>query len=145
MEDVLPFEILPAGAEFQNVDLGDARRNARALSLAESLASAPSKSLPERSGDPAALEAAYRFFSNPNFESEELSLPHIANSWSRAGAAADPWLLSLEDTTEMRFGGNAEREGLGELMNGGQGFYFHTSLLAVMLDPKQAHLKLVGY
>jgi len=47
-------------------------------------------------------------------------------------------VLALQDTTEMRFGGTMEREGLGELMNDGNGFYAHTGLLACLGKPDDA-------
>ena len=43
-------------------------------------------------------------------------------------------MLSIEDTTEMRFGGNGERVGLGDLLNEGQGFYLHLSLVVALED-----------
>jgi hypothetical protein len=87
--------------------------------------------------DSAALEGAYRFFNNPRVDSDAVVAPHVGCSWQRACKAANAglWVLAIQDTTEMRFGGTMERDGLGELMNDGNGFYAHTGLLACLGKP----------
>ena len=48
----------------KGTDLGDQRRTARLIDVATALAEAPTASLPEALGSPAAQTAAYRFFDN---------------------------------------------------------------------------------
>ncbi len=49
--------------ELAGVDLGDPRREARALAIADRLVSPPESTLPEAMGDRAMLEALYRHLS----------------------------------------------------------------------------------
>lgn len=114
--------------EFAGVDLGDRRRDVRLGRLVERIAEDPSKSFPEGLVTVGELEAGYRFFGNEHVAPDAILAPHRERTWGRAKEAR--WVLSLEDTTEMRFGGVVEREDLGPLLNGGHGFYLHTSLLA---------------
>lgn len=134
----LPFEICPQETEFGDLDLGDKRREDRARVIFDAWSAAPESSLPRAMKDTARLEGAYRFFNNPRVDSDALAAPHVLCSWQRAisASAAGLWVLAIQDTTEMRFGGTAEREGLGELMNEGQGFYAHTALLACLAKPE---------
>jgi hypothetical protein len=114
--------------EFRGVELGDRRLDARLGHLVGRLMDDPSKSFPEALVTVKELEAGYRFFGNDDVDAAAILAPHRARTWGRAKHAK--WVLSLEDTTEMRFGGSVEREELGPLLNGGHGFYLHTALLA---------------
>jgi hypothetical protein len=133
----VPFELSPREVEFDNVDLGDKRREDRARLIFDAWSAAPESSLPRAMKHSAGLEGAYRFFNNPRVDSDALIAPHVRCSWQRAinAARAGLWVLAIQDTTEMRFGGIKEREGLGELMNEGDGFYAHTGLLACLAEP----------
>ena len=53
-----------ASTEFETIDLGDARRNKRAIRLVEHLSAQPAASVPQACGDWADTMAAYRFFGN---------------------------------------------------------------------------------
>ena len=53
-----------ASTEFETIDLGDARRNKRAIRLVERLSAQPMASVPQACGDWADTMAAYRFFYN---------------------------------------------------------------------------------
>lgn len=130
----LPFDIRPRAAELAEVDLGHEGRNKRARTMFEALGSAPESSIPQAMKRSADLEGAYRFFNNPKVDSDAVVAPHINSSWDRAVAVSNAglWVLAIEDTTEMRFGGNKQRHGLGALMNKGDGFYAHTGLLACL-------------
>ena len=126
----LPFPLESLELEFRDADLGDARRTKRLVHLAGQLADEPGRSFPKALVSTGDLEAGYRFFGNEHVSPESILAPHRERSWARA--ATSKWLLSLEDTTEMRFGGAGPRVGLGSLMNTGQGFYFHGALLAAL-------------
>ena len=54
-----------AASELQYADLGDTRRNKRLVRLVEDLAAQPNTSVPQASGDLAATQAAYDFWSSP--------------------------------------------------------------------------------
>lgn len=133
----IPFELSPQDVEFGDVDLGDKRLEDRARLIFGAWSATPESSLPRAMKDSAGLEGAYRFFNNPRVDSDAVVAPHVRCTWQRAinASSAGFWVLAIQDTTEMRFGGTKEREGLGELMNDGNGFYAHTGLLACLGKP----------
>ncbi len=131
----------PVTDEFAGANLGDSRRTRRLRQMVERLSQEPSQSFPKALVTVGELEAGYRFFGNSAVEPDAILQPHRQRTWSRAGAASG-WLLALEDTSEMRYAGTAERVGLGPLMNGGHGFYFHAGLLAVLGDAAERAMPL---
>jgi hypothetical protein len=132
----VPFEIRPHATEFADVSLGDKRLEDRARLIFGAWSAAPESSMPRAMKDSAQLEGAYRFFNNSRVDSDAVVAPHVECSWERAASAAASgcWVLAIQDTTEMRFGGIKERRGLGALMNDGDGFYAHTGLLACLVE-----------
>ncbi len=126
----LPFPVESLESEYRGAELGDARRSRRLVHVAGQLAVEPSRSFPKALVSTGDLEAGCRFFGSEHVRPGAILAPHRRRSWERA--ASSRWLLSLEDTTEMRFTGATTRAGLGSLMNGGQGFYFHGALLATL-------------
>lgn len=125
---VLPFAIESARSEFSGAKLGDARRETRLTWLVDRIAEDPSQSFPEAWISAAGAEAGYRFLGNPKVSASAMLEPHRERTIERGRCME--WVLALHDTTEMRFGGAKQRDGLGPLMNGGQGFYLHAALLA---------------
>ncbi len=85
--------------ETADVDLKDARLNARLRRVLEDLARRPTASLPAASGGHAEVTAAYRFFDNDKAVPEEILAGHIAAT--RRRIAAQPTVLLANDTTEM--------------------------------------------
>ena len=75
-----------AGTEFKSLDLGDARRNRRAICLMEALSARPTASIPGACGDWADTIGAYRFFSNEAIEWPAILAPHIQSSVTRMAA-----------------------------------------------------------
>ena len=57
-----------ASTEFETIDLGDERRNKRAIRLVERLSAQPMASVPQACGDWADTMAAYRFFNNEEID-----------------------------------------------------------------------------
>ncbi|MEN9395909.1 MAG: hypothetical protein RLZ81_439 [Pseudomonadota bacterium] len=57
-----------AATEFESIDLGDPRRNRRAIRLIEHLGAKPGASIPQACGDWADTLAAYRFFGNQDVQ-----------------------------------------------------------------------------
>jgi hypothetical protein len=111
-------------SEFASVDLGDARRNARAVQIADRIASSPQKSFPLLAVSDAELEAQYRFFSNVEVEDEALLAPHVAATVDRC--RAEELVLAIHDSTEFRFPGL--REGLVPASKTTSGFMAHFAL-----------------
>jgi Transposase DNA-binding len=128
-------------AEFDEVDLGDARLNRRLLKLADSVADRPGESFPKALDD-AELEAAYRFFGNDQVTPEAILAPHVRQSARRA-ADLDR-VLVVHDTTAFEFGGQTKRDGLGHLIKpSAQGFFGHFSL-ALASDGSRHPVGLLG-
>jgi hypothetical protein len=112
-----------AATEFESLDLGDPRRNRRAIHLIEKLSAKPTASIPGACGDWADTMGAYRFFNNEAVEWPAILAPHIQNSVSRM--AAHDVVLCIQDTTELDFNGQ-KASGLGPLSYEAQrGMYVH--------------------
>lgn len=97
--------------EFQDLDLGDARRNRRAVSILESLARNPRASFPEALGSVAAREAFYRLVNNDAVELAQLVAPHTAQTVARAAQDSERPIVAIDKTTFM-FVGAGDREDL---------------------------------
>ena len=95
--------------------------------MAEAIAGAPSESFPQLVDSDSELEGVYRFLSNERVSPEGILEPHIVATRRRAQEAA---VLAIHDTTEFKFGGWVQREGLGPLRRtgGAQGFFGHFAL-----------------
>jgi hypothetical protein len=126
--------------EVADADLGDARLVRRLAALATSLADRPAASFPTALDD-AALEAAYRFFGNERVTPEAILAPHFRQTAKRCAEHAA--VLVVHDTSQFEFQGTSSREGLGRLVNPGQGFFGHVTL-AVTADGMREPLGLLN-
>lgn len=115
-----------AEAEFEGIELGDARRNRRVIHLVERLAERPTASLPGACQGWGETQGAYRLFGNDAVAPLALLEPHRASTIQRM--TAHPVVLCLQDTTELNFHGQAIA-GLGPLSYEAQrGMYLHPTL-----------------
>jgi hypothetical protein len=112
--------------EFEGADLGDVRRNARLLKLAEQMALQPAESLPKIAGNAAELEAAYRFFGNAEVKWDAILRPHRRRTAERAVEAGR--VVVIHDTTTCQFA-HADPQTVGYLNTGKAGFLGHVSLV----------------
>jgi hypothetical protein len=126
--------------ELADADLGDERLNRRLGLLVTSLADRAGESFP-KAFDDAELEAAYRFFGNDRVTPEAILAPHFRQSAKRVAQHRD--VLVVQDTTQFEFGGESQRDGLGRLINPGQGFFGHVAL-ALTADGQRAPLGLLS-
>jgi hypothetical protein len=101
-----------AEAEFQGIDLGDKRRDRRAIQLVERLAERPTASIPGACTGWVEMQAAYRFLGAEEFDWLDILEPH--RRCTQARMAAHAVVLCLQDTTELDFNGQAIA-GLGPL------------------------------
>jgi hypothetical protein len=85
------------GAYFQDVRLGK-----RLRTLLGFMSNGLGQTIPLACQDWANTKAAYRFFSNPRINEEEILSGHFASTQARAAAIQEP-LLVLHDTTEFSF------------------------------------------
>lgn len=114
--------------EFNTIDLGDKRNNARAIKIAEAIAKAPQSSIPKSCQDWAETIATYRFYSNESFTDHDLIQPHYDSTEDRIRVSGSPIILCIQDTTELNFNGQ-QTEGLGRLSYDVQrGMYVHPTL-----------------
>ena len=132
--------VQPLDRELADADLGDARLNRRLSSLAESLSDRAAEGFPQALDD-AELEAAYRFFGNERITPEAIYAPHFRQSAKRA--SGHKAVLVVHDTSQFEFQGDSPREGLGRLVNPGQGFFGHFTL-AVAADGSREPLGLLA-
>ena len=123
-----------------NNNFSDPRLTERLARIVLAAAENPSLSLPSLF-DSAGLEGAYRFFSNPKVEAEEILGPHFAATRARAAHAGT--VLVVHDTTDFSFGAEGEREGLGRAYKSQQTFYGHFSIV-LAADGSRTPLGLTG-
>jgi hypothetical protein len=115
------------GEEFAAAELGDVRRTSRLQRIAERAMQAPAVSFPRMAADDSELEGFYRFFNCEDFGFEEVVEPHFEATLGRMRAAQGP-VLVVHDTTDLSFGGQQERDGLGRTQGKRQGFLLHLAL-----------------
>lgn len=115
-----------AQMEFALVGLGDRRRTQRLVKIATRLAHSPGGTLPQAMPNWGELKAAYRFFSQPKITYEQILRPH----WERTEAACrEPGeYLLIEDTTLLDYSSHPVTEHLGQIGDGGRGFWLHSTL-----------------
>src|SRR5438128_9482978 len=119
--------LLWAEATFGSVQLGDPRRNRRAVAIAHAMATETQASLPKQLHDPAALEATYRFMHSGHVSYEELMRPHV--EMTRQDGRPQQEVLLIQDTTEVDYQHHPKTSGLGPIGNGShQGFLLQTVL-----------------
>ena len=128
-----------AQQQFESCELGDARRSARAVTMAAQFAANPSGSTPEQTETWADCKAAYRLFDSRDVTFEGLATPH----WKQTRARTSGHYLLLGDTTIVSFAGDRQISGMGIVSSGSaQGFLLHSSL---MVDAEnQAVIGLAG-
>lgn len=122
-------------AEFEGVQFGDVRLDKRLQRILPKLAAAPDDSFPEQMESEADQEALYRFLGNPKVTPDALLDGHRGQTLARIGQR--DLVRIVHDTTEFAFEG--EREGLGGLKDGQQGFLGHFAL-AVSADESRLPL-----
>lgn len=132
---------MSAVSEVSGAALGDRRLNGRLESIVRALEAQPSAGFPKAMTTSKDTEAFYRFVRNEKVTFEKLLEPHAQATVKRAHDHAD--VLVVHDTTEFRFTGAAEREGLGRLTRSGHGFLGHFSL-AVSADAERDPLGVVA-
>lgn len=117
-------------AEYMGAELGDKRRSARLVQLAEQMGRMPSASFP-KALEVSELEGAYRLLRNPAVGAEEMLVPHVEATLARIG---DQTVLAVHDTTTMSFRADGKRRGFAyDASTKTQQFWTHVTL-AVAAD-----------
>ncbi len=116
-----------AEEEFGEAELGDKRLTSRLVQLASVLGEKPQGSLPEASGEPATLKAAYRFFDNEGITPEAMLHSHVEASYRRMSSVE--LVLAVQDTTYLDWTSHPATENLGPLTSAKQqGLVAHSTL-----------------
>jgi hypothetical protein len=101
--------LLWAEATFGSVQLGDPRRNRRAVASAHALARETGASLPKQLHDGAALQATYRFLHSGQVSYEDLIRPHVEATRQDCREQKD--VLLIQDTSRPWITSNIPRLG----------------------------------
>jgi len=116
--------------ELSALDLGDERRNQRAMRMVELFVARPKGCIPPMCNIRAEIKAAYRFLSNP-----EINPGKIIAALGQATAERIPehqLVLVAQDTTELDFSSRPATEGLGPTGGGdgsaGHGMFVHSAI-----------------
>jgi hypothetical protein len=104
-----------AATELQFAELGDKRRNKRLMRLVEDLAAQPNASVPQASGDWAATQAAYEFWSSPHIKAQAIGEAHQKSTLERVKQHSI--VIAIQDTTEFNFTHHPSKQGMGYLDN----------------------------
>ena len=132
-------DVRDVGAEFAGDSLGDARLDDRLRRIVSLAAMDPGESFPEQMASVADREALYRFLANPKVTMAGVLSGHLRQTRERLHGHAV--VRIVHDTTTFRFVG--DREGLGVIRGGAQGFLGHVAL-AVAADDTREPLGVVG-
>jgi hypothetical protein len=115
-------------AHFGNVELGDRRRNARLVQLADRMIQHPGGTLPDKCQNPADLKALYRLMNAADVTHEAILKPSRERTLDLVRAHAGT-VLFIHDTTELDYTGLLSVEGLGQIGNGGgRGYECHNTV-----------------
>jgi hypothetical protein len=113
-----------AAEEMATVTFGDARLDARAVTVLSALGNRPTLSIPAACGGRAEIQAAYRFFDNDKVTLDATLEPHIQRSRERA--AQQQVVLMVQDSSEIDLTRpKQEVAGAGDLDGSRRGFLLH--------------------
>lgn len=102
-----------AAEEFAQARLGDARLNARLLSLVRDFYARPRAQIPQACGSRAKAKAAYRFFDHASTTMDAILQSHYQASLARI--AAQPVVLAVQDTTSLNYNTQPATRNLGPI------------------------------
>ncbi len=118
-----------SGTEFAGIEFGDARLNARLLTVSDALAAQPQAPINQACQGWAATKGAYRLFQNEKVEPELILLPHQQQTQDRMRAY--PLVLAVQDTTLLDYTTHLVTQGLGPIGTVSQdlwGLVMHTTM-----------------
>jgi hypothetical protein len=90
-----------AAEELKYANLPDKRLNKRLITIVKNLASQPSASSPQASGDWANTKATYNFWDSERIESEDIIDAHRRKTAERA--SSEKVILAIQDTSDFNF------------------------------------------
>ena len=102
-----------ASEEFEKVNLGDKRLDARLIKLCDRFSEAPESPINQACVDWAETKAAYRFFQNENVHVRQILSAHCSKTAQRA--REHKTVLALQDTSYFVYTSHPKTEGLGKI------------------------------
>ena len=112
--------------QFGTCELGDTRRTQRLVRYAQQMAEKPDASTPCQTENWGDCKAVYRLFERPEVTFESVTAAHYQNTRTLPAGR----YLVVSDTTEIDYGYESEREGLGPLTaTHRRGFFRHSALV----------------
>ncbi|MCK5796512.1 MAG: IS4 family transposase [Deltaproteobacteria bacterium] len=102
-----------AAEEFEGVNLGDKRLEARLARLCDRFSDSPESPINQACADWAETKAAYRFFQNENVGVEGIMAAHRRKTAARA--AGYDTVLAIQDTSFFVYTSHAKTAGLGKM------------------------------
>ena len=116
-------------AQWGEVELGDKRRQRRAVAVGAALADASERSLPQQLQSRAATKATYRLMDCDEVTHAALLEPHRQATRHAAQACGSAPVLFVQDGSALDFTHRTSLEGVGRIGNDrGQGFCLHSCL-----------------
>jgi hypothetical protein len=131
-----------AKQQFEEVRLGDKRRNRRVVKMAEQMAREPLGSLPKQMKSWEAQKGAYRLLDNGEVSHAGLSEPHWKQTREEAGQAGSV-VLMVQDTTNLNYVKHPATEGLGPISQSYlRGLWVHNTLA---IEPRERSVLGLAY
>jgi hypothetical protein len=133
-----------AEQHFSDLDLGDLRRNQRVITVSSAMAHKPGKSIPQLFDQWSEVKATYGLFARPEATPDELQATH--RDWVSQVISQPGEYLLIEDTSEMKYGGQGRR-GLGRVgasKDGEIGFLLHSTLAAQWPEDWESREQVAG-
>ena len=122
--------------QFGLAELGDKRRTARLVRLADKIASHPGGTLPDKVNDPASLKALYRLMDCRTVTHVSVLAAPLQRTREKM-AAAEETVLVIHDDTELDFTGLKSLDELGKIGNGSRRGYLAHNVLAVTAETRE--------
>ena len=131
-----------AAAQWGQAQLGDLRRNARAIQMGADMACQPSGSLPEQMGSWSNLKAAYRLLAQTDVTHTALSQPHWRATQMEAKLCDSSVVLFVQDLSQLDYTSHINTANLGHIGDGGgRGLMVHSCLALV---PRASNPEILG-
>jgi hypothetical protein len=116
-------------AQWGEVELGDERRERRAVAVGAAFADASARSLPQQQQSRAAAQATYRLMDCEDVTHAALLEPHLKATRQAAQALGPAPVLFIQDQSYLDFTHRTSLAGVGRIGNDrGRGFCLHTCL-----------------
>lgn len=112
-------------SEFETLDIGDARLNRRAVTIAEKLGLAPGRTIPQAFISRRDIKACYKFFDNGSVSDKKILKAHIEKTKERIQEY--PVVLLPSDTSELDYTTKKTMVGKERITNKKTGLWLHAT------------------